>query len=64
VNFADLTSLSTEQLNMIKRRGCILIRDVVDDAEAASWKRLLEEYVKRNPDVKGFPAHDKQFFQL
>ncbi|EPQ53979.1 DUF1479-domain-containing protein [Gloeophyllum trabeum ATCC 11539] len=65
VNFADLDSLNEETINNIKRRGCVVIRDVVEDAEAAAWKAALQEYVTANPDVPGwFPDGDKQFFML
>jgi hypothetical protein len=64
VSFAELETLSKEQLNTIKQRGCVVIRDVVDDAEAASWKTLLHEYIAQNPDAKGIPQEDKQFFML
>ncbi|KAF8071601.1 hypothetical protein FPV67DRAFT_1622090 [Lyophyllum atratum] len=64
VNFADLDKLSAEEIEKIKRRGSVVIRDVVPDAEAIRWKALLDEFVKANPDVEGFPADNKQFFQL
>ncbi|KAI0045073.1 DUF1479-domain-containing protein [Auriscalpium vulgare] len=64
VQFADLASLSGEQIDNIKRRGCVVIRDVVDDEEVAGWKSSLDEFVKANPDVPGLPDDDKQFFHL
>jgi len=41
----------------------VVIRNVVPDEEATSWKNDLRRYVKENP-VNGFPEEDKQFFQL
>jgi hypothetical protein len=35
---------------MIKRRGTVLIRDVVDDAQAVGWKDQLKKFVKVNDD--------------
>ncbi|KZT20478.1 DUF1479-domain-containing protein [Neolentinus lepideus HHB14362 ss-1] len=64
VDFKDLKLLEEDTLNNIKRRGCVVIRNVVDDAEATGWKKALEEYVATNPDVPGFPDGDKQFFML
>ncbi|KAF9460315.1 DUF1479-domain-containing protein [Collybia nuda] len=64
VSFADLDKLSEEELENIKRRGTVVIKDVVDDAEAIQWRLSLEEFIKANPDVEGVPADDKQFFQL
>ncbi|KAK7037759.1 hypothetical protein VNI00_010720 [Paramarasmius palmivorus] len=63
VNFSDLSSLPASRVEEIKRKGSVVIRDVVDDAQAAAWKRELDEFVKKNP-VEGFPEGDKQFFML
>lgn len=37
----------------IKRKGCLVIRDVVDDAQAREWKTTLDEFVKINPTADG-----------
>ena len=31
----------------------MVIRDVVDDADAIAWKKSLDEFVSVNPDVEG-----------
>ena len=31
----------------------MVIRDVVDDADAVAWKKSLDEFVSVNPDVEG-----------
>ncbi|KAK1221694.1 hypothetical protein PQX77_015524 [Marasmius sp. AFHP31] len=65
VKFSELEKLSPEQIAEIKRKGTIIIRDIVEDAEAAKWKTSLEEFVKANPTrIEGFPEGDLQFFQL
>ncbi|TFK73248.1 DUF1479-domain-containing protein [Pluteus cervinus] len=64
VNFADLDKLGPEQVDEIKRKGSVVIRDIVDDSEALAWKASLEEFIRVNPDVEGNPADNKQFFQL
>ncbi|KAH9847534.1 DUF1479-domain-containing protein [Lenzites betulinus] len=64
VNFSELGSVSEERVKDIKEKGCVVIRDVVDDEEAKEWHAWLREYVTKNPDVDGTPEHDKQFFQL
>ncbi|KAL0063218.1 hypothetical protein AAF712_009916 [Marasmius tenuissimus] len=65
VKFSELDKLSPEQIAEIKRKGTIIIRDIVEDAEAAKWKTSLEEFVKANPKrIEGFPEEDLQFFQL
>ncbi|PIL29830.1 hypothetical protein GSI_08037 [Ganoderma sinense ZZ0214-1] len=63
VNFSELGSLSQERANEIRNKGCVVVRDVVDDAEARTWQGWLRDYVAKNL-VDGFPEGDKQFFQL
>lgn len=53
VDFSELTQLTEEDKARIKRRGCVVIRNVVDDAEALQWKQDLVEFVRANPDVEG-----------
>ncbi len=53
VSFAELGSLSEQRVDEIKRKGCVVIRDVVDDAEAKEWQAWLREYVSKNPDIEG-----------
>ncbi|KXN88349.1 hypothetical protein AN958_07494 [Leucoagaricus sp. SymC.cos] len=64
VNFSELDTLSAEQITMIKRRGCVVIKDIIDDEKVIAWKETLREFTRTNPDVEGFPANDKQFFEL
>jgi hypothetical protein len=64
VKFSELSSLSQEMLEEIRRIGTVVIQDVVDDKDARGWQVSLKDFVKANPDVSGFPADDKQFFEL
>ncbi|PPQ72790.1 hypothetical protein CVT26_003319, partial [Gymnopilus dilepis] len=59
VKFADLDKLSPEEIAKIKRRGTVVIKDIVPDEQAAGWKEELREFVKVNPDVDGLPVEDK-----
>ncbi len=34
---------------MIKKRGSVVIRDIVDDEKAIAWRESLREFVKVNP---------------
>ncbi|KAG6831567.1 hypothetical protein H0H93_013730 [Arthromyces matolae] len=52
VNFADLEKLEPEEIDKIKRRGSVVIKDVVPDEEAVGWKLQLKEFVQANPDVE------------
>ena len=48
INFNSLNSISQEEIRKIKWRGSVLIRDVVDDAQAVEWINKLKEFVKVN----------------
>ncbi|KAI1792082.1 hypothetical protein LXA43DRAFT_888111 [Ganoderma leucocontextum] len=63
VNFTDLGTLSPERVKEIRDKGCLVIRDIVDDHEARTWQAWLRDYVSKNP-VPGFPDGDKQFFEV
>jgi hypothetical protein len=56
VDYAALGSLPQEKVAEIRARGCVVIRDVVDDAEAAGWREELHEFVRANPAVEGARA--------
>jgi hypothetical protein len=48
-----LDKLSEAQIADIKRKGTVVIKDVVDDDQARAWKTSLEEFVKANPQADG-----------
>ncbi|KAB5542597.1 hypothetical protein GE09DRAFT_1135749 [Coniochaeta sp. 2T2.1] len=56
----DLTSLKSE----IRKRGAAVIRGVISEDEARAYKFEIEEYVRRNPQTRGFPAHNPQVIEL
>jgi len=64
VRFDELDKLTPEQVAVIRRKGSVVIKGVVDDKEAEGWKTSLEEFIKTNPDIDGFPEGDMQFFHL
>jgi Protein of unknown function (DUF1479) len=59
VNFNSLGSLSQDEIAKIKRRGTVLIRDVVDDTQAIGWKDDLKKFVKVN-DERGLEVEGIQ----
>ncbi|EJD02244.1 DUF1479-domain-containing protein [Fomitiporia mediterranea MF3/22] len=63
VEFSELQNLKPKEIEAIKRRGTVLIKNVIDDDQVVLWREELESFVKINP-VEGFPEGDKQFFQL
>jgi hypothetical protein len=63
VEFSDLDGLSPEQIESIKAKGCIVVRNVVDDEQARRWRIELLQFVDANPNVPGVPEENKQFFE-
>ncbi|KAF8556553.1 DUF1479-domain-containing protein [Imleria badia] len=64
VDFADLEQLTPEKIDVIRHKGSIVIRGVVETQTASGWKTELDEFVKANPQAEGLPEHNKQFFFL
>ncbi|KAK8861552.1 hypothetical protein IAR55_002374 [Kwoniella newhampshirensis] len=58
------SSRSSDLVDRIKTCGSVIIRNVVQEETAQGWLERLREYIKLNPGVKGFPADDKQVFEL
>ncbi|KAI1363669.1 DUF1479 domain protein [Xylaria arbuscula] len=56
----DLERLGSE----IKKRGVAVVRGVIPEKEARSFKNEIEEYVKQNPWTKAFPQDDPQVYEL
>ncbi|KAF3763386.1 DUF1479-domain-containing protein [Cryphonectria parasitica EP155] len=56
----DLSTIREE----IKKRGAVVIRGVIPEQEARGYKFELDEYIRKNPHTKGFPAHDPQVWEL
>ncbi|ORY24395.1 hypothetical protein BCR39DRAFT_561571 [Naematelia encephala] len=55
---------SKQLIDEIKSCGTVVVRNVVSEEQALKWLDEIREYVKLNPQVKGFPADDKQVFEL
>ncbi|TXT15591.1 hypothetical protein VHUM_00094 [Vanrija humicola] len=64
VAYDDLINADAATVQRIKRAGALVLTDVVSRAEAEGWLADVEAYVKANPQVKGFPADDKQVFEV
>ncbi|CAE6529377.1 unnamed protein product [Rhizoctonia solani] len=64
VEFNELSSLEPSKIEEIKRTGCVVIRGVIDEPTAAGYKVQLEEYIRSNPETRGFPAGNMQFFEM
>jgi hypothetical protein len=49
---------------LVKDCGVVVVKGVVDEKVALDWKESIREYVKTNPQAKGFPEHNPQVFDL
>ncbi|KAK4224104.1 hypothetical protein QBC38DRAFT_371798 [Podospora fimiseda] len=57
---SDLHSHKSE----IQKRGVAVIHGVIPEDEARAYKFEVEEYVRQNPQTKGFPASNPQVLEL
>ena len=48
INFRDLSSNLTEFKNEVKKRGCVVIKDVFDDSLIHQMNKDLEKYIENN----------------
>jgi len=52
--------LTTEEIEVIKGKGSVVIHGVVDTKTASGWKTELEEFIKANPHVEGQFLYTRQ----
>jgi len=64
VDFAHLDAGCRALKDEIKKRGAIVVRGVVPEAEARAYKEEVEEYVRRNPWTRGTSCYLFIFFFL
>ncbi|KAF7550281.1 hypothetical protein G7Z17_g5838 [Cylindrodendrum hubeiense] len=43
--------------DLVRERGCVILRGVVSEEQATAWESSLKTYVKRHPNVGGHPKH-------
>ncbi|KAF4951888.1 hypothetical protein FSARC_12794 [Fusarium sarcochroum] len=48
----------------IRKRGAVVVKGVIPEAEARAYKDEVEEYVRKNPSTRAFPPHDPQVYEL
>lgn len=69
VTFQDIKAnggrLPTKLLSEIRKRGAVVVRNVVDRQEAADYKASIQEYIQRHrPYLTGFPEDNPQVWEL
>lgn len=53
VDFSDLDAGCDKLKDEIRKRGAIVVRGVIPEAEARAYKEEVEDYVKKNPWTRG-----------
>lgn len=49
ISFKDLnTNNNSKVIDQIKKRGCVVIRDVFEDSQISQWNKDIEEYIEKN----------------
>ena len=56
--------MGKETIQQIKKRGSVIIKGVVSTQKALQWKQDIRDYVKQNPQTKGYPESDPMVFEL
>lgn len=64
VSYENLLARDPATVAAIKRCGTAVVQGVVPRYEAEAWLQQVQAYVAANPQVRGFPADDKQVFEI
>ncbi|KAI0108829.1 DUF1479-domain-containing protein [Hypoxylon sp. NC0597] len=64
LNFSDLDTDLAKFRKELEKRGVAVIRGVLPEDEARSFKDEIEEYVRQNPQTKAFPPDNPQVYEL
>ncbi|MCJ1250967.1 hypothetical protein MMC30_008197 [Trapelia coarctata] len=64
INYKDIDKPSEGFSRQHKDRGVALVRGVVSEDQAIQWKKDIQDYVRRNPHTKAFPADKPAVFEL
>jgi Protein of unknown function (DUF1479) len=68
VEFEDIVAndgnIPKNVIERLRTCGTVIIKGLVDEEQALRWKEQIRDYVKMNPQTKGFPAHNIQVYEL
>ncbi|KAI7973673.1 hypothetical protein EIK77_004279 [Talaromyces pinophilus] len=68
VEFRDIAAndgnIPKEVVKSLRKCGTIVIKGLIDEAQAVQWKEQIRDYVNKNPQTKGFPANDIQVYEI
>lgn len=62
--YAQGGNIPTALMDLIKDRGCVIIRNVVSEEQATRWEAELRNYTKAHSGVGGFPKENPQNWSL
>lgn len=57
-------NLPTAFADLVRERGCLVLRNVVPEAEAEKWHQDLKAYTTKHAAVGGYPLDDPQLWTL
>ncbi|KAG7913632.1 uncharacterized protein OGAPODRAFT_16706 [Ogataea polymorpha] len=57
VNWGDIENggFTEEMTSLIHARGCLIIRDVIDDEQCNQWREDTKKYIESHPGITGTP---------
>ncbi|KRZ98660.1 uncharacterized protein AC631_05576, partial [Debaryomyces fabryi] len=64
VLYNELGNLTEEQTQEIRRRGSLIIKNVIPKEEAIQLKKDVIDYIDANPNTTGFPKDKKVVYEL
>jgi hypothetical protein len=50
--------------DLVRDRGCVILRNVIPENQAVQWEKELIDYTERHPEVGGIPVHKPQNWSL
>ncbi|KAI7856150.1 DUF1479 domain protein [Circinella umbellata] len=51
-------------ISEVKKRGTVVIRNIVDRTLAAEYKSSIQDYIHRHPGIAGFPEDNPQVWEV
>ncbi|KAL7419631.1 hypothetical protein Q5752_005544 [Cryptotrichosporon argae] len=64
VAYDALVAGDAAAVDVIKACGTAVVTGVVSEQQALDWLDEIRDYVRANPQVRGFPADDKQVYEV
>ena len=64
IQFDSLSEDISKHRDTLLKRGVAVVRGVIPEAEARTYKDSIEAYVAKNPSTRGFPPENRQVFEL